>query len=166
MTKDLTFYSAHQAAMTSYCERHFVNRGHFADILGFNGENANIQLSNCLNPNSDKTLNDKRKELLFHAYDDISKRVFFDVLMRPSGYTTCKIESVEPVELNIFHMLADDAMIEGDEAFKTIKMSLRDKMLDEKELIAIENDCKKTKELYRELEEQARARRVEEFGGM
>ena len=166
MTKDLTLYTAHKKAIDSYCERHCVDRGHFADILGFNGENAGIQLSNCLNLNSDKTLNDKRKNLLLQAYDDISRRIFFDELQRPWGYTTCKIKSVVPVDIKVFHILADDAMMEGDEAFRTIKMSLRDKTLDEKELINIEKECKEAKELYRELEEQARARRVDEFGGM
>ena len=57
-------------------------------------------------------------------------------------------------------MVVDDAMIEGDEAFKVSKMALRDDTLDENELKAMMKEHDEASKKHREAYEMAEARLV------
>lgn len=168
--KDTIQYLALTEAVDNFNERHYVTRGYLADIIGFKGENAAIQLSNYLNPNNETKLFNHRQFIqLLRAFDDLARRAYFDAMMKPFGYETCKIvysDTVDEESLKSLHTRTDDAMVKGMETFKTVKISLKDKTLDKKELIAIEKEARETKEHFRDIEETARSRRVKEFGDM
>lgn len=155
--KNPTKYAALTKAVDSFCQRHDLNRGHFADLLGYKGDNAVIQLNSTLNPTSDKTLNQSRETLLFDAFDETSIRIYFDTRMKPYGLETKPLHSATVPSMN-FHLVLDDAMIESDEAFRAGKMALRDGTLDEAELKAIMKESDEAAKKHREVYEMAEAR--------
>jgi len=160
MTKDTIKYIALTKAVTSFTSRHHVDRGHFADILGYRGDNASVQFSNTLSPNTDKTFNSMREKLLLDALDIESLRIYFDERMRQYGLET-KMTYVSHLSNVNFHMVVDDAMIEGDEAFKVSKMALRDDTLDEAELRAMMKEHDEASKKHREAYEMAEARLIQ-----
>lgn len=148
MTKPFIYYTALTRAVDDYNERHDYKRATLADKLGFVGENAAIQFSNALNPlNHGKTLNDERKYTLFHALDQEALTVFFTHYMKQFSLKPVPV-SVPVVTFKSLHHAADNAMIEGDEAFKTIKLSLRDRTLTRDELKAIIKETSEAEEAY------------------
>lgn len=152
--KSKSFYTAMTKAVDDYNNRHNLNRGYFADVLGYKGDNASRQLSAALNPHSDdKTLNDERKEALIEEMDIDARMVFFTAYMKQWGLKPEMIDvpAVSIEDINI-HIALDNALIESDDAFKTGKFALRDKTLDEAELRAI---IKESEEAARKHDETA-----------
>jgi len=136
MDKPYNLYTALTKAVDDYNNRHMLNRGHLADVLGFTGDNAAIQLSNALNPNNHtKTLNDEKKYRLLESVDDEARMVFFREWMRQWGLKPAKMSA--PTMEVCMSILVDDAQMEADDVFKTAKMALRDETLDEKECLDI-----------------------------
>jgi len=150
MNKPFNMYRAICAAVDDYNERHHYSRGYLADEIGFVGENAARMFSNAINPiNHDKSLNDERKEALFHKIDNEARMVFFTEWMRQ--WELKPVRMTKPsCSITSFHIVVDDAQMEADDSFKTAKMALRDETLDEDELEAI---IKEATEAMRKQEE-------------
>jgi len=163
MNKPHTLYAALTEAVDNYNERNNCTRAQLADAVGYVGKNAAIQFSNALNPlNHSKTLNDEKKYILLHELDDEDRVIFFTQYMRqfnlrPVAIERCSITFVD------MHDMIDDAMMEGDEAFKITKLALRDKTLDEDELRAIVKENTEAAQKYQELADMAQ-HRLDEVG--
>jgi|GEM_PF-3192957 len=148
MNKPFIYYTALTKAVDNYNTRNLYTRGKLADDLGFIGENAANQFSNALNPiNHDKTLNDEKKYKLMHTLEEEDLVIFFAYYMKQFGLKPISV-STPCVTYESLHQAADDAMIEGDEAFKTIKLSLRDKTLTSYELRAIVKESTEAEHAY------------------
>jgi len=157
--KPYSLYAALTKAVDNYNERHHLNRGHLADALGYAGDNAARQLSNALNPNnSEKTISDHRKKLLFHAIDEEARMVFFTEWMRQWGLKPAKISAPTFCSVHEFSVLVDDAQMEADDAFKTAKMALRDETLSEDECKAIIKEATEAMRMQEEIIAKAHAR--------
>lgn len=158
MNKPFIYYTALTKAVENYNKRHNYKRGHLADLLGFVGPNAANQFSNALNPiNHDKILNDEKKYTLLYALDPEDRIVFFTHYMRQFGLKPVPINT-PVVTFTSLHHAADNAMIEGDEAFKTIKLSLRDKTLDRDELKDIIKETTEAEHAHAQTRIMAQAR--------
>ena len=135
MEKPYHLYTALTKAVDNYNDRHFLNRGFFADVLNYKGESAARQFSAALNTNNyEKTINDNRKKILLNTMDDEARRVFFTEWMRQWGLKPCSLYKPESFGIVALNILVDDAQIEADESFKTAKLALRDETLTSKEL--------------------------------
>ena len=77
--KYYNIYIALNRAVNDYCERHGISRGAFAIRVGFNGENAENQLSNHLSP---KNISHERKQMILEELDDTSRRLYFGMRVR------------------------------------------------------------------------------------
>lgn len=158
MNKPTNLYSALCKAVDSFGSRHFVTRGHLADMLGFHGENAAIQLSNALNPNNyDKSLNDEKKELLLHSIDHEARIVFFTEYMRQFGLKPA-VMGVHVLSMAEIGMALDDAEMESSEAFKAGKMAIKYGTLTQKDIEAIIKESSESSRKHDEIVAMAEAR--------
>ena len=140
-TKPYHIYIALTRAVDNYCERHGIGRGAFALRVGFTGVNAENQLSNHLNPRSDKNISHEREYMIMCELDDVAREVYFGMRGKEWGIgVSSDTAPAVSVEMS-FHVLADDAMIEGDEVFATTKKALKDGCLDKKEVKAIRKEA-------------------------
>jgi hypothetical protein len=155
-TKPFHIYQALTRAVDDYCDRHYIGRGAFALRVGFNGPNAENQLSNHLNPRSQKNISHEREYMIMCELDDMARHVYFKLRGKEWGLDTQTTS--KPTTINIdmsFHTLADDAMIEGDEAFSAVKKGLKDGLLTKKELKAIRKESIEAVRHYEKMVELA-----------
>ncbi|MFK5976907.1 MAG: hypothetical protein QM493_10390 [Sulfurovum sp.] len=165
MNKPLSIYTALSNAVDGFNLRNNTCRKHLADALGYRGVNASIQFSNALSPNNDfKYLNHAKEQSLLYAMDDIAVREYFTIRLREFGLRPI---SINPIKMTIIklHDATDDAMIEGDEAFKVTKLALRDKKLTIEELVAIERENREASLKYQEIADMAKGQLVEASDG-
>ncbi len=147
-TKPYHIYTALTRAVDDYCERHDIGRGAFAIRIGFNGENADNQLSNHLNPRSMKNISHEREYMIMCELDDKAREIYFRMRAKEWGLNVGRVaEQAVPMEMS-FHVLADEAMMEGDEAFAVTKKALKDGVLNKKEVKAIRKESKEAADFY------------------
>ncbi|MDM5272097.1 hypothetical protein PGH07_07885 [Sulfurovum sp. zt1-1] len=126
MNKPILLYAALTKAVDDFNTRHNITRGHLADAIGFSGDNAAIQFSNCLNPNNyDKSLNAQKIDLLIHTIDHEARMVFFREYMRQFGIKPVSYELFN-VTVNDLRHAADKAAIEGSESIIANMKALSD----------------------------------------
>jgi len=155
MNKPVTIYNAFIKAVDGFNMRQNTCRRYLADLLGYRGDNASIQFSNALNPNNEsKMLNHAKEEILLHALDDIAVKEYFTERMRAFGLRPVSICPVTITAVS-FHEAIDNAMIEGDEAFKVTKRALKDKVLTSDELRDIIKESREASVKYQEIVDMA-----------
>lgn len=157
-TKPYHIYTALTRAVDDYCTRHDIGRGAFALRVGFNGPNAENQLSNHLNPRSNKNISHEREYMIMCELDDKARELYFSMRAKEWGMDVSygKISHIQ-IKMS-FHALADRAMIDGSEAFCSIKEALEDGVLSKKELKRISKEAKEAADCYREIVDAAESK--------
>jgi len=129
-------------AIDDYCERHDITRKSFSIRVGFCGDNAENQLSNHLNPRTMKNISHEREYMMIQELDDKGRELYFNMRAKEWGMSV-GCDSVALVSIGMsMSELADDAIIESNEAFATIKKALKDGSLNKKEIKAIRKEAK------------------------
>ena len=149
--KPYHIYTALTRAVDDYCERHGIGRGAFAIRIGFNGENADNQLSNHLNPRSMKNISHEREDMIMCELDDKAREIYFTMRAKEWGFKVDRVVEQAVSMERSFHVLADEAMIEGDEAFAVTKKALKDLRgggFNKKQLKAIRKESKEASDFY------------------
>jgi len=151
MNKPYITYIAFTRAIVNYCERHGITRGAFALRIGFTGDNAENTISNHLNPNSMKNISHERENMILRELDDRSREIYFSMRAKEWGLNICS-EVTRDLDIDMsFHCLADDAMIEGDEAFASVKRALKDGVLTKKEIKAVRKESQDAVDFYQKM---------------
>ena len=130
MDKPYRLYTALTAAVDTYNDTHYLNRGHLADMLGYRGDNAARQFSAALNPSThEKSLNSTRIHQLLDALDDGSRMVFFEQWMAQWALRPVSMCQAPRLEIEQIHVLMDETQMESSEAWSTAKHALSDSVL-------------------------------------
>jgi len=140
--KPYTTYVALTRAVDDYCERHGITRGAFALRVGFAGENAENQISNLLNPNSQNNISHAREEMFLRELDAKGRELYFSMRLKAWDMSLehQRSNKVCVVEVSLSEM-ADRAMIEGSEAFAEVKKHTFNSALTKKDVLKIRKEA-------------------------
>lgn len=159
MTKPYKIYIALTRAVDDYCLRHDITRGCFALRVGWSGPSAQNQISNHLNPNSEKPISHAREQRILQELDDRARDMYFSMRKREFELGCTGSVKVSVILKDIeFHTLADDAMIEADEAFAAIKKGLKNGSLSKKEIKALRKEAVEAASFYQKIVDAADAK--------
>ncbi len=141
LLKTPLFYKLIDKAISSFGERHHITaRQHFAQLLGYRGDNAAIMLSTALNyttynPASPKPLNIDHLYVLLNELGE-DRNIILDGILKEFDLVAVPKEHTKASASDI-NLLVDMANMENADVFRVVKMAISDNELtaDEKEEI-------------------------------
>ena len=141
LPKTPLFYKLIDKAISSFGERHHLTaRQHFAQLLGYRGDNAAIMLSTALNyttynPASPKPLNIDHLYVLLNELGEDRNIILdglaaeFDMVLVP--------KTISPAKFSDINLLVDMANIENSDVFRVVKEAMSDGVISKNEKASI-----------------------------
>lgn len=159
LPKHTHFYRPIAEAIDYYNERHYLNRSHFARLLGYRGPNAATQLSTALNTTSYNPANPKRlsvdqMSVILDELDEDLRRRALEQIVNHYGYGICanRQDAPKPDVLGLVIGALDAGKHFGDlEA--TIRDAVADEVIDEGEAADIKAAAFALRSLVKRIEE-------------